>query len=128
MPLFVYIENNPGNLPRFIGRLIMIIDSDLVVKVGDGIAVFEEPTLRDWAILVDMDKKTLEQQADLLIPKLKEVSGFQYKDGTPVTVEDVRDKKFSAKFFLQLMTAWTRAVVEGIRGDSDEKKDQPIVN
>jgi hypothetical protein len=128
MPLFVYIENNPGNLPRFIGRLIMIIDSDLVVKVGDGIAVFEEPTLRDWAILVDMDKKTLEQQADLLIPKLKEVSGFQYKDGTPVTVEDVRNKKFSAKFFLQLMTAWTRAVVEGIRGDSDEKKDQPIVN
>lgn len=106
----------------------MIIDSDLVVKVGDGIAVFEEPTLRDWAILVDMDKKTLEQQADLLIPKLKEVSGFQYKDGTPVTVEDVRNKKFSAKFFLQLMTAWTRAVVEGIRGDSDEKKDQPIVN
>jgi len=128
MPLFVYIENNPGNLPRFIGRLIMIIDSDLVVKVGDGIAVFEEPTLRDWAILVDMDKKTLEQQADLLIPKLKEVSGFHYKDGTSVTVEDVRNKKFSAKFFLQLMTAWTRAVVDGIRGDSEEKKDQPIVN
>jgi hypothetical protein len=106
----------------------MIIDSDLVVKVGDGIAVFEEPTLRDWAILVDMEKKTLEQQADLLIPKLKELRGFQYKDGTDVSVEDIKNKKFSAKFFLQLMTAWSRAVVDGIRGDSEEKKEQPIVN
>jgi hypothetical protein len=128
MPLFVYIGYNLGNLPEFIGKWIMIIDSDLVVKVGDGIAVFEEPTLRDWAILVDMEKKTLEQQADLLIPKLKELRGFQYKDGTDVSVEDIKNKKFSAKFFLQLMTAWSRAVVDGIRGDSEEKKEQPIVN
>ena len=106
----------------------MIIDSDLVVKVGDGIAIFEEPTLRDWAILVDMEKKTLEQQAELLLPKLKELQGFFYKDGAPVTVDDIKGKKFSAKFFLQLLTAWTRAVVEGIRGDSEEKKEQPIVN
>lgn len=106
----------------------MIIDSDLVVKVGDGVAVFEEPTLRDWAILVDMEKKSLDQQADLLVPKLKELRGFEYRDGTPVTVEDIRNKKFSAKFFLQLMQAWTKAVIEGIRGDSDEKKEQPIVN
>jgi hypothetical protein len=106
----------------------MIIDSDLVVNVGDGVAIFEEPTLRDWAILVDMEKKTLEQQAELLIPKLKELRGFQYKDGADVTVEDIRNRKFSAKFFLQLMTAWTRAIVEGLRGDSEEKKDQPTVN
>jgi hypothetical protein len=106
----------------------MIIDSDLVVNVGDGVAIFEEPTLRDWAILVDMEKKTLEQQAELLIPKLKELRGFQYKDGTDVTVEDIRNRKFSAKFFLQLITAWTRAIVEGLRGDSEEKKDQPTVN
>ena len=54
--------------------------------------------------------------------------GFQYKDGTDVTVEDIRNRKFSAKFFLQLITAWTRAIVEGLRGDSEEKKDQPTVN
>ncbi len=106
----------------------MIIDSDLVVKVGDGVAIFEEPTLRDWAILVDMEKKTLEQQAELILPKLKEIQGFQYKDGTPVTVDDLKNKKFSAKFFIQLIAAWTRAVIDGIRGDSDEKKEQPIVN
>ena len=106
----------------------MIIDCDLVVKVGDGTATFEEPTLRDWAVLVDMEKKTLEQQAELLLPKLKELQGFSYKDGTLVTVEDLKGKKFSAKFFLQLLTAWTRAVVDGIRGESEEKKEQLLVN
>jgi hypothetical protein len=126
MPLFVYI--NCGNNPHVKGIGTMIIDSDLVVKVGDGIAIFEEPTLRDWATLVDMEKKTLEQQAELLLPKLKEVQGFSYKDGSAVTVEDIKNKKFSAKFFLQLLTAWTRAVIEGIRGESEEKKEQPIMN
>lgn len=104
----------------------MIIDSDLVVKVGDGIAIFEEPTLRDWAIMVDMSGKTLEEQSDILLPKLKEIQGFQYKDGTPVTVEDLKSKKFSAKFFLQLIQAWTKAIVEGLRGESEEKKDVTI--
>lgn len=126
MPLFVYISL--GNNPHIKGIVIMIIDSDLVVKVGDGVAIFEEPTLRDWAILVDMEKKTLEQQAELLLPKLKEIQGFNYKDGTAVTVEDIKNQKFSAKFFLQLLTAWSRAVVEGIRGESEEKKEQPTMN
>lgn len=104
----------------------MIIDSDLVVKVGDGVAIFEEPTLRDWAIMVDMNGKSLEEQSDILLPKLKEIQGFQYKDGTPVTVEDLKSKKFSAKFFLQLIQAWTKAIVEGLRGESEEKKDVTI--
>ena len=104
----------------------MIIDSDLVVKVGDGVAIFEEPTLRDWAIMVDMGGKSLEEQSDILLPKLKEIQGFQYKDGTPVTVEDLKSKKFSAKFFLQLIQAWTKAIVEGLRGESEEKKDVTI--
>ena len=104
----------------------MIIDNDLTVNVGDGVAVFEEPTLRDWATLVDMEKKTLEEQADLLLPKLKELKGFKYKDGTDVTVEDLKNKKFSAKFFLQLIMAWTKAVVSDLKGDGDEKKDVTI--
>jgi hypothetical protein len=115
-----------AHLPE--GHLHDLREGVAVQNVGDGVAIFEEPTLRDWAILVDMEKKTLEQQAELLIPKLKELRGFQYKDGTDVTVEDIRNRKFSAKFFLQLMTAWTRAIVEGLRGDSEEKKDQPTVN
>lgn len=104
----------------------MIIDSDLVVKVGDGTAIFEEPTLRDWAIMIDMNGKSLEEQSDILLPKLKEIQGFQYQDGTPVTVQDLKNKKFSAKFFLQLIQAWTKAIVEGLRGESDEKKDATI--
>lgn len=104
----------------------MIIDNDLTVKIGDGVATFEEPTLRDWAILVDMNGKSLEEQADLLLPKLKELKGFQYRDGSDVTVEDLKGKKFSAKFFLQLVTAWTKAIVEGLKGESEEKKDVTI--
>lgn len=105
----------------------MIIDNDLTVKIGDGIAIFEEPTLRDWAVLVDMNGKSLEEQADLLLPKLKELKGFQYRDGSDVTVDDLKGKKFSAKFFLQLVTAWTKAIVEGLQGESEGKKDV-IVN
>lgn len=104
----------------------MIIESDLVVKIGDGVAVFDEPTLRDWAIMLDMSGKSLEEQADILLPKLKELRGFEYKDGTPVTVEDLKNKKFSAKFFFQLVQAWSRAIGEGIRGEAEQKNDVTV--
>jgi hypothetical protein len=100
----------------------MIIDNDLVVKIGDGVAVFEEPTLRDWAVMIDMNGKSLEEQADILLPKLKEISGFQYKDGTSVTIEDLRNKKFSARFLLQLIQSWTKAIIDGLNGEAQEKK------
>lgn len=102
----------------------MIIDNDLEVEIGDGVAIFDEPSLRDWAILEDMNGKSLEEQADILLPKLKEVRGFEYKDGTAVTVEDLRNKKFSAKFFLTLIRAWTTAIVESIRVEGSEKKEE----
>ncbi len=104
----------------------MIIDSDLTVKVGDGVAVFDEPTLRDWAIMIEMSGKTLEEQADILLPKLKELRGFEYKDGTAVTVEDLKNKKFSAKFFFQLIQAWSKAIVEGLKGEADSKNDVTV--
>lgn len=104
----------------------MIIDSDLVVKVGDGIAIFEEPSLRDWATMLQMGEKTLDEQVDILIPKIKEVHGFEYKDGSKATLEDIRNKKFSAKFFLQLIRAWTKAIVEGLQGEAEGKKDETI--
>lgn len=104
----------------------MIIDSDLVVKIDDGVAVFDEPTLRDWAVLVDMNNKSIEEQADILLPKLKEISGFQYRDGSYVTLEDIKNRKFSAKFFLQLVQGWTKAIVSGIRGEAEGKNDETL--
>lgn len=104
----------------------MIIESDLTVKIGDGVAVFDEPTLRDWAVMIDMSGKTLEEQADILLPKLKELRGFEYKDGSPVTVEDMKNKKFSAKFFFQLVQGWSRAIVEGLRGEAEQKNDVTV--
>jgi hypothetical protein len=104
----------------------MIIDSDLTVKIGDGVAVFDEPTLRDWAVMIEMSGKSLEEQADILLPKLKELRGFEYKDGTAVTVEDLKGKKFSAKFFFQLVQAWSKAIVEGLKGEADSKNDVTV--
>jgi hypothetical protein len=108
----IFIKANP-----------MIIDNDLTVVIGDGVATFEEPTLRDWAVMVDMSGKTLDEQADILLPKLKDVKGFEYKDGSPVTIEDLKNKKFSAKFFLQLVVAWSKAIAEGLRGEAEQKKE-----
>ena len=105
----------------------MIIDSDLTVDIGDGVAVFEEPTLRDWAVMVEMSNKSLEEQADILLPKLKDLRGFEYKDGSQVSVEDLRNKKFSAKFFLMLIKAWSQAIVSGLR-DEAESKNAVTVN
>lgn len=104
----------------------MIIDNDLQVRVGDGVATFEEPTLRDWAVMVEMSNKSLEEQADILVPKIKELKGFEYKDGTEVTVEDLRNKKFSAKFFIQLVKAWSNAIVSGLREEADSKNDVTV--
>lgn len=120
--LSIYSARTPIN-PR---ENAMIIDSDLTVKVGDGVAVFDEPTLRDWAIMIEMSGKTLEEQADILLPKLKELKGFEYKDGTAVTVDDLKNKKFSAKFFFQLVQAWSKAIVEGLRGEVDSKNDVTV--
>ena len=99
----------------------MIIDTDLVVTIGDGTITFDEPTLRDWAIIVDMSGKTLEEQADVIIPKIKEIHGLEYKDGSPVTIDSLKAGKFSAKFFMKLIQAWSRAIVDGIKGEAESK-------
>lgn len=104
----------------------MIIDNDLVVRISDGIIVFEEPTLRDWAVMVDMSGKSLEEQADVIVPKIKEISGFQYKDGSVVTLEDLRNKKFSAKFLLQVIQAWSKTIVGELRGEAEQKNDVTV--
>lgn len=104
----------------------MIIDADLEVKIGDGVVVFEEPNLRDWAILSDLAGKSLEEQADIIIPKIKELKNLQYRDGSDVTLESLKAKKFSAKFFLTLIRSWSQAIVAGIRVEAEEKNVETI--
>lgn len=118
-PFFVRFINNYSDR-----RMTMIIDNDLEVEIGDGVAVFDEPSLRDWAVMEAMSGKTLEEQADIILPKLKELRGFKYKDGSDVTVEDLKNKKFSAKFFLTLIRAWTNSIVSSIRVEGEEKKEE----
>ena len=99
----------------------MQIDNDLVVKLGDGEVIFDEPGLNDWTVMLAMDGKALDEQADILVSKIKGVSGLTYRDGSAVTVEDLKAKKVPARFFTQLITAWTRAIVEGIKGEAEAK-------
>lgn len=105
----------------------MRIDEDLVVTIGDGTLVFEEPSLRDWAVLTDLAGKSLEEQADILMPKIKAVQGFEYSDGTAVTLETLKEKKFSARFFLSMVKGWTEAILAGMHSEAASKKE-PILN
>lgn len=104
----------------------MRIDEDLIVKIGDGELVFEEPSLRDWAILTDLAGKSLEEQADILTPKIRAVSGFEYSDGSPVTLESLRAKKFSARFFLQIIRGWTQAILASTKDEAEAKNEQTL--
>lgn len=98
------------------------IDQDLVVKVGELEFVFEEPSLNDWATIAKMEGTSLDQQADALFPKLKELRGeSQYKDGTLVTLESVKEKKLPARVFLQIVKGWSQGVVAGLKGEADAK-------
>lgn len=100
----------------------MQIENDLVVKLGaDGEVVFEEPGLNDWAIMLAMDKKPLEEQADILLAKLKDVRGLTYKDGSAVTIKDLRAKKFSARFFVLLLNGWTKGIIDSVKSEAEEK-------
>lgn len=99
----------------------MQIENDLVVKLGDGEVVFDEPGLNDWTLMLQMDGKTLEEQADVLLPKVKGTRGLTYRDGREVTVEDIRAKKFPARFFMVLLRGWTQGVIDGIKGEAEAK-------
>jgi hypothetical protein len=105
----------------------MRIDEDLVVKIGDGTLTFDEPSLRDWAVLTDLQGKSLVEQADILVPKLKAIEGFEYADGAPVTLQDIQDKKFSARFFFQIVRGWTEAMLAGMAQEA-ASKNEPTLN
>lgn len=105
----------------------MRIDEDLVVTIGDGTIVFEEPSLRDWATLTDLAGKSLEEQAEVIVPKIRSIQGFEYSDGSQVTLDDLKAKKFSARFFLTLIKSWTQKIVAGMSSEADSK-NEPILN
>jgi hypothetical protein len=97
-----------------------VIEQDVVVQMGDGEVVFEEPSLRDWAIMVELTGKSLEEQADVLLPKIKSVSGLTYRDGAEVTLKTLAEKKFSARFFLHLVKAWSDEILKSFKSEGNE--------
>lgn len=102
----------------------MIIDADLNIPIGDGVVIMEEPSLRDWAFLMELSEKKTEEQADMIVSKVKGVAGFKYSNGADVTVEDIKAKKFPARFLISLINGWTAAILQNVNGGAQEKNEQ----
>ncbi len=88
----------------------MAIDSDIVVKIDGGEVTFEAPGLNDWAFFSSFSEKNVAEIADLVIPKIKAVSGLKKKDGSEVTLENIQAKDFSLPFFNKLVALWVRTI------------------
>lgn len=101
-----------------------VIEQDVVVKWKTGEVVFEEPGLNDWATLTELSNKSLDEQADMLIPKIKSVSGLEYASGEPVSLESLKAKKFSARFFVHLVKGWSDAILKSFQSETAEGNEQ----
>jgi hypothetical protein len=99
----------------------MAIDADLEVAIDTGKIFFEPPGLNEWAIVMEMDSKPIEEQATMLVEKILGVEGLVRKSGEVVTVESLKEKKFSSPFFYLLKRKWIDAVINSARGGAEEK-------
>jgi hypothetical protein len=101
----------------------MAIDCDLIVKVDEGQILFTPPGLNEWAEVLKMDGKSVEEQATLLVEKVVAVENLTYKDGRPVTLEDVKSCKFPVSFMFLLKSKWINAVIASAKGEAEGKNE-----
>ena len=102
----------------------MQIDSNLIVKVGDAEFVFEAPSLNEWTTVLSLFEKSMPEQADILFGKLLGVRNLSYKDGTPVTVESLKEKRCTIPFFREVKDAWVEALKSARQSEAEAKKDE----
>ena len=96
----------------------MAIDADLVVTFDSGKVLFEAPGLNDWAMILKMDDKPVDEQADILTSKVVAVENIFRKNGDAVTVESLKAKDFPVPFFFTLKKKWIEAVIESSKGEA----------
>jgi hypothetical protein len=102
----------------------MIIDEEILeVLLGDGKLVFLDPQLKGFAQMTAVEKVDPEERADLLFSQLLAVENLFYRDGTPVTVESLREKKCSIKFFTQVVLAYYDAIGKRTQAEAEAKKE-----
>lgn len=99
----------------------MAIDSDLVVTIDEGKVYFTSPGLNEWAVILQMDNKPVEEQADILAAKVEKVENLYRKNGELVTVESLKEKNFPVSFFFLLKKRWIEAVIDSAKGDGNGK-------
>lgn len=99
----------------------MAIDAELKVAIDGGFVYFESPQLNEWARIVEMDSKPVEEQAELLTSRLLRVEGLVKRDGSVVTVETLKNKDYPTSFFFQLKAKWIQSVIDSAKGEASEK-------
>ena len=105
-------------------KRLMQIDSNIIVKLGDGELEFEAPPLNAFAQIIGLEEKPLEEQADYLFSMLLGVRGnLQYRDGSQVTVESLKAHKITIPFFARLKTAYFTALRDAKSDEAAGKND-----
>ncbi len=107
---------------------VMAIDNDLVVEIDGSKVFFEPPGLNEWATIVEMDNKSKMEQAKLLGSKALGVEGLKRKDGTDVTLEDLKEGKYPIPFFFQLKKKWLNAVISASNDEVSAKNESTPVS
>jgi hypothetical protein len=109
----------------------MILDNLLTVTIEDAVFVFEEPNLRDWAVIIDINaKRDLSEQVKLVSQKLVSVENLSFKNGTPITVDDIKAGNIPVKLGMFFVNKWSEAVVNTFKtGEAETKKElEPGLN
>lgn len=105
-----------------------ILDQPLRVPILDGAVLFRIPMQNEFLLLqkqqeeVQAGEKTLDQIIDGVLGKVVGVENFFYADGTPVTPDDLRGRKFPWQFFVTLSEEYPKAVERMFRGEVEAAK------
>ena len=104
-----------------------ILDKPLRVPILDGAVLFQVPLQNEWALEakrreeVQAGEKTTDQLIDELLAKVVGVENFFYADGTPVTPDDLRARRYPQQFLHQIFEAYHPAVASMFKDDAAAK-------
>lgn len=108
----------------------MIIDDYIVVKIGDGELRFHNPEFRAWAVITGLDedennaKLSVEDKAKRFWENLAEVDNIVRRDGSSVTLEDIRELKHPMSFYHQARKGFITELTRLISGAGAEAKNE----
>jgi hypothetical protein len=87
-----------------------IIDQDVTVNIGEGSVVIEQPGYNERVFLKALAEKSEDDQVEWAINKVVAVNNLVRKDGSPITVEDLKARKFSYAFGVYLFVQIVKSI------------------